>query len=108
MNIAGVYRHFKGNNYEVIGEAIDDAHNSYILYRQLYDPFAFWIRPAELFWGKKEVNHVMTERFTRICDSQKDILTSVDLFKEPVIHSESEETYHITDKKDGIFHLKHC
>ena len=45
MEIKGTYRHYKGNNYEVIGEAIDNlTKEEYIFYRQLYYPFDFWIR----------------------------------------------------------------
>ena len=54
MEIKGTYRHYKGNNYEVIGEAIDNlTKEEYIFYRQLYYPFGFWIRPRDMFLGYK-------------------------------------------------------
>ena len=50
MEIKGTYRHFKGNNYEVIGGAVDASNKEeYIFYRQLYFPFGFWIRPKDMF-----------------------------------------------------------
>ena len=50
MEIKGTYRHYKGNNYEVIGEAIDNlTKEEYIFYRQLYYPFGFWIRHRDMF-----------------------------------------------------------
>ena len=47
----GLYRHFKGNEYEVI----EIAHHSetmeeYVVYRALYGDFGLWIRPADMFF----------------------------------------------------------
>lgn len=38
----GIYKHFKGNEYEVIGEALEHCTGiNYVLYKQLYAPFGF-------------------------------------------------------------------
>ncbi len=54
--IPGIYRHFKGNLYEVI----ESAHHSetlseYVVYRALYTSPEFgtnhlWVRPKEMFF----------------------------------------------------------
>lgn len=69
--IEGIYRHFKGNNYKVIGEAFEQSTwINYIFYRQLYSPFEFWIRLKEMFFGQRDVSGVMVQRFVKISDSQ--------------------------------------
>lgn len=46
----GRYRHFKGNEYEVIGvgrhsETLED----YVIYRALYGEGGLWVRPASMW-----------------------------------------------------------
>jgi len=46
----GKYRHFKGNEYEVIGiakhsESLEDM----VIYRALYGKFGLWVRPLAMF-----------------------------------------------------------
>lgn len=107
MSIKGTYRHFKGNNYEVLGEAIDrETKEVYIFYRQLYDPFAFWIRPKDMFMGKRQVGEEMVQRFIKIADAQKDILSSVDLFSIKVTHTETKDVYTVKEVTDEIFYLE--
>ena len=49
MSLAGIYRHFKGNYYEVLGVAVDvDSGEEMILYRQMYDVFGYWMRPKDM------------------------------------------------------------
>ena len=53
--LPGIYQHYKGNLYEVIGvghhsETLEEL----VVYRALYDspefgPNALWVRPAEMF-----------------------------------------------------------
>jgi len=47
----GRYRHFKGNEYEVIGVAKDsETLAPFVVYRALYgDTQQLWIRPATMF-----------------------------------------------------------
>ncbi|MCQ2911275.1 MAG: DUF1653 domain-containing protein [Clostridia bacterium] len=48
----GTYKHFKGNNYEVIGEAFDSNSNKYIFYKALYDTdIKYFIRPYDMFFS---------------------------------------------------------
>jgi len=107
MSIKGTYRHFKGNNYEVLGEASEKgANESYVFYRQLYDPFAFWIRPKDMFFGKRKVGEDMVQRFVKIAEGQKDILSMVDLFSIKITHTETKEIYKVIEIIDEIFYIQ--
>lgn len=111
MEIRGTYRHFKGNNYEVIGVAIDASNNKeeYIFYRQLYFPFGFWIRPKDMFLGYKQDGDKKIKRFTRIADNQKDCLTNVNLKEIEINHSETKLKYKIVGEVEGKFIVeRHC
>ena len=46
----GKYRHFKGNEYEVIGIAKhSESLEDYVVYRCLYGDYGLWIRSASMF-----------------------------------------------------------
>lgn len=46
----GIYRHFKGNEYEVIDVAQDsETLKEFVVYRALYGEKKLWIRPLEMF-----------------------------------------------------------
>ena len=63
----GKYRHFKGNEYEVIGIAKhSETLEEMVIYRALYDEGGYWVRPAEM-WNE-EVNRdgKTIRRFTYI------------------------------------------
>ena len=46
----GRYRHFKGNEYEVIGIAChSETQELMVVYRPLYDDSGLWVRPLEMF-----------------------------------------------------------
>ena len=46
----GIYRHFKGNMYEVVGVARhSETEEPYVVYRALYGERGLWIRPLEMF-----------------------------------------------------------
>ena len=46
----GRYRHFKGNEYEVIGTARhSETLEELVVYRALYDNGGLWVRPAAIW-----------------------------------------------------------
>ena len=49
----GHYRHFKGNEYEVIGIARhSETEEAMVVYRALYGEGGLWTRPADM-WNKQ-------------------------------------------------------
>ena len=46
----GIYRHFKGNRYEVIGIANhSETMEPMVVYRALYGEGGLWVRPADMW-----------------------------------------------------------
>lgn len=46
----GIYRHFKGNRYEVIGLAHhSETMERMVVYRALYGEGGLWVRPASMW-----------------------------------------------------------
>jgi len=46
----GVYRHFKGNRYQVLDIAThSETTEPYVVYRALYGDKGLWVRPLEMF-----------------------------------------------------------
>ena len=63
----GRYRHFKGNEYEVIAIARhSETEEPMVVYRALYGDYGIWVRPAEM-WNEQIVRDGKTyTRFTKI------------------------------------------
>lgn len=65
----GLYRHYKGNLYEVIGTARHSEDLSpMVVYRALYGERGLWVRPAAMFAETVEVDGVRQPRFQRVSD----------------------------------------
>lgn len=63
----GKYRHFKGNEYEVICLAKDSENlNDLVVYKALYGDGQVWVRPLKMFLEQVEVNGEKVNRFTFI------------------------------------------
>ena len=65
----GLYRHYKGKDYEVLGVAThSETEESLVVYRTLYGDFSLWVRPLDMFTGNVEVDGEPTPRFTFISE----------------------------------------
>ncbi|MBR2640278.1 MAG: DUF1653 domain-containing protein [Oscillospiraceae bacterium] len=68
----GRYRHFKGNEYEVIGTAKhSETLEEMVVYRALYGEFGLWVRPASMWEETVERDGKTYQRFTYIGDSKE-------------------------------------
>ena len=60
----GRYRHFKGNEYEVIGTARhSETTEEYVVYKALYGDGGLWIRPIEMWNETVERDGKIFKRF---------------------------------------------
>ena len=65
----GKYRHFKGNEYEVIGIAKhSETLEPMVVYRALYEEGGLWVRPAHMWNEMVERDGKVFPRFTYIGD----------------------------------------
>jgi hypothetical protein len=65
----GRYRHYKGNEYEVIGVARhSETEESLVVYRKLYGDGSLWVRPLGMFMEDVLVSGRNTPRFERVGD----------------------------------------
>ncbi len=65
----GRYRHFKGNEYEVIGIARhSEDETPLVVYRALYGEGGLWVRPADMWCETVERDGKVYTRFTKIGD----------------------------------------
>lgn len=54
--VPGIYRHYKGALYEVLGVARhSETEESVVTYRALYGEYGLWVRPLEMFIETVEV-----------------------------------------------------
>jgi hypothetical protein len=70
--LPGKYRHYKGNDYEVIGTAIhSETRETLVVYKALYvledyPKDQLWVRPLEMFTEMVTVNGMTLPRFEHI------------------------------------------
>ena len=65
----GRYRHFKGNEYEVIGTAKhSETLEEMVVYKALYGEGGLWVRPAEMWNETIERDGKIFKRFEFIGD----------------------------------------
>ena len=63
----GKYRHFKGNEYEVVGVAKhSETLEEFVVYRALYGDGGLWVRPATMWNEEVERDGKKYKRFTFI------------------------------------------
>ncbi len=63
----GRYRHYKGNEYEVLGVARhSETLELLVVYRPLVERSAWWVRPHAMFFEAVRVSGQLRQRFERI------------------------------------------
>ncbi|MDG2461400.1 MAG: DUF1653 domain-containing protein [Luminiphilus sp.] len=68
--LPGRYRHYKGNDYIVIGTARhSETGEVLVVYRPDYGDRALWVRPMSMFQESVETADGMKPRFTLIGES---------------------------------------
>jgi hypothetical protein len=72
----GLYRHYKGGEYEVIGVARhSETQEPLVVYRPLHNSAGWWVRPHAMFFESVLVDVALRPRFEKIVGRQ---LTLVD------------------------------
>ena len=62
--VAGRYRHYKGNEYTVLGVARhSETEEELVVYRQEYGDRSLWVRPRAMFLETVQVNGRAVPRF---------------------------------------------
>ncbi|MCE9682890.1 DUF1653 domain-containing protein [Halomonas alkalisoli] len=62
--VPGIYSHYKGNRYEVLGVAHhSETEEALVVYRALYGEYGLWVRPLAMFTQTVEVQGEPVPRF---------------------------------------------
>ena len=65
-DITGLYRHYKGNEYEVLGIGLHtETEEKLVVYKGLYEPYQIWVRPYDMFFETVVVDGVEVNRFQK-------------------------------------------
>lgn len=63
----GLYRHYKGQQYRVIGTARhSESEEELVVYQALYGEHGLWVRPLEMFTGTVTVEGEQIARFSLV------------------------------------------
>jgi len=65
----GIYQHYKGNYYQVIGIARNsETLEEVVVYQALYGEKGLWVRPLSMFQETAVINDKIIPRFNYITD----------------------------------------
>ncbi|MBT8149696.1 MAG: DUF1653 domain-containing protein [Pseudomonadales bacterium] len=63
----GLYQHYKGGQYQVIGVAThSETEESLVVYRPLYGERGLWVRPLDMFCETVSHNGKQIPRFAKL------------------------------------------
>lgn len=66
----GLYQHYKGNYYQVIGlSRHSETLDSLVVYQSLYGDYGLWVRPVELFQSLIEYDNQEVPRFKFVSET---------------------------------------
>ncbi len=69
----GIYRHYKGGEYRVLSEALNEAtKEAVIVYQDVNDEKKIWVRPKAMFLEEVEIKDEKKPRFEFISDEEID------------------------------------
>lgn len=75
----GRYRHYKGNDYQVLGVARhSETGEDLVVYRALYGDHGLWVRPLAMFVESVAGNGVETPRFRLLEGAASDLVNGRD------------------------------
>ncbi|MGN2252738.1 DUF1653 domain-containing protein [Frateuria sp. GZRe12] len=75
--VPGVYRHYKGQRYEVLGVARhSETLEELVVYRALYGEYGLWVRPMAMFSETVTIDGEPVPRFALETPSQPDPMES--------------------------------
>src|ERR1051325_2591529 len=70
----GRYRHFKGNEYTVLGVARhSETHEELVVYRPEYGDHGLWVRPKQMFFETVNIDGQDMPRFQRLGSSSEQV-----------------------------------
>ena len=65
----GIYRHYKGNQYEVVGFAKhNETLENMVIYKALYSEGGIWVRPLSMWGEHVEIDGEAVRRFEYVDD----------------------------------------
>lgn len=68
----GRYRHFKGNEYQVLAIAKhSETLEEMVVYQALYGEYGIWVRPLSMWKEMVEVDGVQRRRFEKIQEEKE-------------------------------------
>ncbi len=63
----GIYRHYKGQQYRVIGTARhSETEEDVVVYQALYGEYGLWVRPLSMFSETVQVDGEQIARFSLV------------------------------------------
>ena len=66
----GIYKHYKGNLYEVFDVAKhSETEEEHVVYRTLYGDYSLWVRPLTIFIETVELDGQQIARFEYVEDA---------------------------------------
>ena len=67
MITPGIYRHFKGKKYRVLGTARhSETLEEYVVYEEMHGKRRLWVRPLEMFCETVEKDGRQVPRFQKV------------------------------------------